>query len=149
MATKNDEDVRLSLQPFLEKGSSPYKERKEEFYTAESSTQPPSLRLIISVSSNVVLLLILAFFLYAWRVDKKPYTDPSKLLPRLFQSILRRFSPNSNAVKVPARDALQWGTRRFMTKIVDNPFAGEPRPELEQAWHELLQSKATLVKQQR
>jgi len=36
---------------------------------------------------------------------------------------------------------MQPETRRFRTKIVDNPFSGEPRPELEQAWHDLLKSE--------
>ncbi len=41
---------------------------------------------------------------------------------------------------VPAREALRWEARYFPTRIVDNPFSGDPRPELDQAWHDLLRS---------
>ncbi|PLB51573.1 hypothetical protein P170DRAFT_352188 [Aspergillus steynii IBT 23096] len=41
---------------------------------------------------------------------------------------------------LPAREGLQWEYRRFPTKIVDNPFAGPPRPEMDDAWHDLLKN---------
>lgn len=40
---------------------------------------------------------------------------------------------------MPARSALQWEVRRLETNIRGNVFVGEPRPELENAWHNLLQ----------
>lgn len=55
--------------------------------------------------------------------------------------LLRSYGDLANSAKVPARNAVEWGTRRFETNIIDNPFSGEPRPELERAWHELLRSK--------
>ena len=41
---------------------------------------------------------------------------------------------------VPAREALRLEARLFATRLVDNPFTGPPRAELDRAWHELLQS---------
>ncbi|KJZ79190.1 hypothetical protein HIM_01341 [Hirsutella minnesotensis 3608] len=41
---------------------------------------------------------------------------------------------------LPAREGLIWEKRKFPTKIVDNPFSGEPRPELDEAWHRLLRN---------
>lgn len=42
---------------------------------------------------------------------------------------------------VPDRQGLKWEYRRFPTNIVNNPFAGPPREEMEQAWHKFLRSK--------
>ncbi|KAI1770222.1 hypothetical protein F4818DRAFT_274284 [Hypoxylon cercidicola] len=39
---------------------------------------------------------------------------------------------------LPSREGLLWEERRFPTNIIDNPFTGEPRPELDEAWHHLL-----------
>ncbi|RAL11827.1 oxidase ustYa family protein [Aspergillus homomorphus CBS 101889] len=44
-----------------------------------------------------------------------------------------------NLPALPYREGLQWEYRRFPTNIDDNPLAGPPRPELERAWHDLLQ----------
>ena len=139
MAFESSERNRLSQEPFLENRGHPYKERGEEFYAAEKSRRP-FYCLIFSLSINAVLLFITAALLYALHVNREANTDPSILLPRRFQSIKK--SPWGSLILsvVPARNALHWGTRKFSTNIVDNPFAGEPRPELEQAWHELLQS---------
>lgn len=41
---------------------------------------------------------------------------------------------------LPSRAGLQWEERKFPTNIVDNPFAGPPRQELDDAWHHLLQN---------
>ncbi|EDN94567.1 hypothetical protein SS1G_10441 [Sclerotinia sclerotiorum 1980 UF-70] len=41
-------------------------------------------------------------------------------------------------MSVSARSAVTWEVRKFETKILGNPFVGEPRPELENAWHNLL-----------
>lgn len=39
----------------------------------------------------------------------------------------------------PANQVLEYEYRRTPPYQVDNPFAGEPRPELDQAWHDLLE----------
>ncbi|KAI0457086.1 hypothetical protein F5B21DRAFT_109479 [Xylaria acuta] len=41
---------------------------------------------------------------------------------------------------LPDRAGLQWEERKFPTNIVDNPFTGNPRDELDQAWHKLLRN---------
>jgi hypothetical protein len=43
---------------------------------------------------------------------------------------------------VPARAALKPELRHFPTRLEQNAFAGSPRPELEEAWHTLLQSQS-------
>lgn len=52
----------------------------------------------------------------------------------------RVLSCASEMLSLPARDAVHWELRPFTTKLVDNAFTGEPRPELEDAWHDLLKS---------
>ncbi|KAF2658526.1 hypothetical protein K491DRAFT_702775 [Lophiostoma macrostomum CBS 122681] len=53
-------------------------------------------------------------------------------------------------LSVPAQEALRPEIRHFPTALNGNPFAGVPRPELDDAWHQLLQndniylSRATL-----
>ncbi|KAI1177096.1 hypothetical protein F4777DRAFT_543731 [Nemania sp. FL0916] len=49
---------------------------------------------------------------------------------------------DNNAVNLPLPDrtALIWSGRKFPTAIEDNPFTGAPRPELDEAWHNLLQN---------
>ncbi|KMQ49091.1 hypothetical protein A7D00_3153 [Trichophyton violaceum] len=42
--------------------------------------------------------------------------------------------------KVPDRQGLKWEYRRFPTNIVNNPFAGPPREDMEQAWHKFLRN---------
>ncbi|KAI1126592.1 hypothetical protein F5Y10DRAFT_266911 [Nemania abortiva] len=42
--------------------------------------------------------------------------------------------------EVPDPNGLIWESRRFPTNIVNNLFAGEPRPELDEAWNHLLQN---------
>ncbi|RYP12050.1 hypothetical protein DL767_011488 [Monosporascus sp. MG133] len=42
-----------------------------------------------------------------------------------------------HAETLPAREGLLWEERRFPTNIVDNPFTGDPRPELDEAWYRL------------
>ncbi|OAA52902.1 hypothetical protein ISF_09180 [Cordyceps fumosorosea ARSEF 2679] len=46
---------------------------------------------------------------------------------------------------LPSREGLVWEERRFPTDIVDNPFTGEPREELDEAWHKLLKNDNILV----
>ncbi|KAM3087046.1 hypothetical protein ACMFMF_000978 [Clarireedia jacksonii] len=47
-------------------------------------------------------------------------------------------SPTTHLLSLPARPAIEWEIRKFETKTRGNPFVGEPRPELEEAWHDLL-----------
>ncbi|KAI0868267.1 hypothetical protein GGS24DRAFT_513592 [Hypoxylon argillaceum] len=57
-------------------------------------------------------------------------------------------NPKSNACLVesskyqplPNREGLRWEYRKFPTNLVNNPFTGNPREELDEAWHELLQN---------
>ena len=46
----------------------------------------------------------------------------------------------SEMLPLPAREAVRWELRPFKIKLIDNPFGGKPRPELEEAWHNLVQS---------
>ncbi|CAJ2504617.1 Uu.00g120110.m01.CDS01 [Anthostomella pinea] len=73
--------------------------------------------LLLLVYSSVYLLLVL-----------------SKLQP----SCLEQSRPANLTRPLPSREGLQWGERKFPTNIVDNPFTGAPRPELDEAWHRLL-----------
>jgi len=38
---------------------------------------------------------------------------------------------------------LEYERRVFRTELDNNSFTGEPRPELDDAWHELLKSKSS------
>ncbi|KAI8627285.1 hypothetical protein F5Y19DRAFT_442345 [Xylariaceae sp. FL1651] len=46
----------------------------------------------------------------------------------------------SQSLSLPSRAGLQWERRKFPTNIVDNPFTGSPREEVDAAWHDLLQN---------
>lgn len=43
-------------------------------------------------------------------------------------------------LKLPAREALRPELKYFRTDITSNPLAGEPRVELDRAWHDLLRN---------
>lgn len=47
---------------------------------------------------------------------------------------------STNSLPLPAREAIKPQLRYFTTDIKTNPFAGTPRPELEDAWHNLLEN---------
>ncbi|RYO87812.1 hypothetical protein DL764_008806 [Monosporascus ibericus] len=47
-------------------------------------------------------------------------------------------SESQHHARLPDREGLLWEERRFPTNIVDNPFTGDPRPQLDEAWHRLL-----------
>lgn len=46
----------------------------------------------------------------------------------------------AHRIKAPAREALEYETQVFYSPVDGNPFAGPPRPELDEAWHHLLRS---------
>ncbi|KAM3513171.1 hypothetical protein MY11210_003196 [Beauveria gryllotalpidicola] len=56
-------------------------------------------------------------------------------------------SKSESHLPLPSREGLIWENRKFPTAIVDNPFTGEPRDELDEAWHELLKIKRMLFKE--
>jgi hypothetical protein len=64
--------------------------------------------------------------------------ESGKLLPRRFFPVAL-VKQLTNAV--PAREALKLELRRFPTELQNNPFAGVPRDELDDAWHDLLRSE--------
>ena len=53
-------------------------------------------------------------------------------------------SCSAGKLQLPAREALIPELRRFNTSLIDNPFAGVPRPELDSAWHDLVKSMVFL-----
>lgn len=40
--------------------------------------------------------------------------------------------------------SIKYERRRFETKIRNNPFAGDPRPELDLTWHGLLEGEVDI-----
>ncbi|KAJ4301949.1 hypothetical protein N0V90_004045 [Kalmusia sp. IMI 367209] len=57
------------------------------------------------------------------------------LLPRT------RPTPRLTTRPAPARGAIQWEKTSFQNALgQENPFKGPPRPELDQAWHDLLEN---------
>lgn len=48
---------------------------------------------------------------------------------------------DSNNREAPAREALKYEKQVFHSYVDGNPFAGPPRPELDEAWHNLLRSE--------
>ncbi|MCJ1327360.1 hypothetical protein MMC10_004029 [Thelotrema lepadinum] len=47
---------------------------------------------------------------------------------------------NWDLLPLPAHEALKPELRTFKTSLIDNPFAGPPRPKLDEAWHNLLKN---------
>ncbi|EGD95293.1 hypothetical protein TESG_02781 [Trichophyton tonsurans CBS 112818] len=63
------------------------------------------------------------------------------ILPRLQRHVLQEGKEgNQPHLPLPDRQGLKWEYRRFPTNIVNNPFAGPPREEMEQAWHKFLRN---------
>ncbi|KAF2163208.1 hypothetical protein M409DRAFT_57512 [Zasmidium cellare ATCC 36951] len=54
--------------------------------------------------------------------------------------VRRSRSLEMNILPLSARDAIELELRPFETKTRDNPFTGDPRPELDKAWHGLLEN---------
>ena len=123
MTTSQNNEKFEAFQPFL-KG----------FGGNCSDEQPPQSPLAIRRKRNVLLLnqcAVLTHFLIltiyslgiwfaAWKWSV--LCRPRELLP------------------LPAREAVHWELRPFTTSLIDNPFAGAPRPELEHTWHNLVSS---------
>jgi hypothetical protein len=82
--------------------------------------------LILVYSAIYVGLLLRTFSI------RPPDADPSVPQPR---------PPH----RLPAREGLIWEERQFPTEITNNAFAGDPRPELDEAWHHLLHNDNILV----
>ena len=53
-----------------------------------------------------------------------------------------------NSIVAPARAILTYQDTEFETSYEGNPFTGDPRPEHEQAWHELIKSRSAELLQQ-
>ena len=47
---------------------------------------------------------------------------------------------DSTSLRLPAQSALQREIRYFPTALRNNAFTGEPRPELDEAWHDLVRN---------
>ncbi|KAM0814058.1 hypothetical protein AB5N19_14060 [Seiridium cardinale] len=52
----------------------------------------------------------------------------------------QRLLQEERLLEIPDYSGLVWEKRRFPTNIVDNPFTGSPRQELDDAWHRLLRN---------
>ena len=50
---------------------------------------------------------------------------------------------HTNPVAAPARESnvIEYETRRLEIKVKDNPFAGDPSPESDKAWHDMFESE--------
>ena len=77
---------------------------------------------------SIHALLIIAYSLTYIFVTRSKFTSPSH---------------PSGILPLPGREAVHWELRPFTTSLVNNPFAGTPRSELDLAWHNLM--KSTLV----
>ncbi|XWX00529.1 hypothetical protein V2A60_008549 [Cordyceps javanica] len=86
-----------------------------------------SLRIPLWVHGLLLSVYTIVFVLLVVHGQPKTTTKPEKHLP------------------LPSRQGLVWEDRKFPTDIVDNPFTGEPREELDEAWHKLLKNDNILV----
>lgn len=55
-------------------------------------------------------------------------------------------SPQDTFPTLRQSGALKWERRLFPTEIYNNPYAGEPSPELDLAWHNLFEGKFLVPK---
>lgn len=79
-------------------------------------------------------------------VESSKYQPRKKTIPhrRSMTLHLRKLDWLRLQTQVPNREGLRWEYRKFPTNLVNNPFTGNPREELDEAWHELLQSRFPL-----
>ncbi|KAL9105817.1 MAG: hypothetical protein Q9227_009073 [Pyrenula ochraceoflavens] len=94
----------------------------EDIATSSQSSRSPSRACLSKVWTVhlIVFILYTGAFLFAMIITINRVQSQNELLP------------------LPAREAIKWETRSFPTRLLDNPFTGDPRPELDQAWHKLL-----------
>lgn len=111
-------------QPFLQNASDdPNEQCLNNSPTVMPGKRGLNLSRAYAVSFHILILVIYSFaFLLAAQHYFASSHCPSEILP------------------LPARKALKWELRPFRTVLVNNPFAGKPRLELEKAWHDLVKS---------
>ncbi|KAK7186853.1 uncharacterized protein CC84DRAFT_1092207 [Paraphaeosphaeria sporulosa] len=62
---------------------------------------------------------------------------------------LRGENCHKSMVYTPAREAIKWEKTSFQNPLgQDNPYKGHPRPELDQAWHDLLENSNIRVSEE-
>ena len=87
----------------------------------------------------IVILYSSIFILIAWKHHAQYFHGPGLIFCMSGKSWLR--NRISQAVAASARSAVEYEKVTFNGSfIIDSPFAGVPRSELDQAWHDLLQS---------
>ena len=113
------------LQPFLNDSSDRLPERE-----SQQVSHRPKPRECQILNRNAISLHVLLIGVYSIVF----------LLATRYQ-LTSRFCA-SEILDLPAREAVHWELRPFTTRLVNNPFSGEPRPELEEAWHGLVRSES-------
>lgn len=95
------------------------------------------LALFLSYSAVLTVIATLNFHNISCNPNDHIYC---KYLPEYKDS---RSLPFAHAATAPAREAITYDAPTLLeTKLHDNPFVGEPRPELDGAWHDLLESRS-------
>ena len=124
MTTNQDIEKLEASQPFLgDSGSNCSDEQQPQSSIPIRRKQNSLFLKRYGVLMHILLIASysIAFWYAGWKW--KLSSRPGELLP------------------LPAREAVHWELRPFTTSLIDNPFTGEPRPELEHAWHNLVSSK--------
>lgn len=140
-------EMEPSAQPFLSKGRDSCDDSIPSYTESFASPESSSHRSCSRLSKPFVLHLL--FFLiytglYVFFLGRPVCTQ--SIVPELVTCMfishgLKPRTSQDNSLPVPARSAVHWEVRPFETKVRGNPFSGGPRPELDHAWHQLLQSE--------
>lgn len=121
-----DESEELNTQPLLSKGdidNLSLEDWKEKY----SSTRLGQSR---SLGPAAWLWTIHAILLLTYTV----------VFALSFRYLTKSTRPNLSHLNLPAESVLHPEIRYFPTALRNNPFTGEPRPELDSAWHDLLRN---------
>ncbi|KAJ1715748.1 hypothetical protein NYO67_2047 [Aspergillus flavus] len=132
---KNSQTELPEETPFLLKGpTSPVVDENSDFGDTDlhSPKKSPCEQCIPWLIHLLVLTVYTTIFMLFW--------DHSQ--PRSCPRADDREFPHTYS---PASEALKWEVRTFQNQLeTSNPYKGPPRPELEEAWHNLLHPSAAI-----
>ena len=140
------QEKNMDKEPLLEAGDQQSHPEETIQKSARSRSNLRCLQLLLCVLALAYAPLVLLYISLYWKVNQgtcnsyNPFPGECSINALLLYE-LTRLSLEALA-KSPA---LQFEYRSFPVNVHENPFAGDPRPELDAAWHDLFEGKSRSV----
>ncbi|MCJ1387406.1 hypothetical protein MMC18_000249 [Xylographa bjoerkii] len=121
----------------------------EEETKSESGSQPKNRqRWVLLLTSHFVLLILNILLFAVWlNYPWKGRLAQDTIICKIKKDYVKKY-PCLTACPAPAVEAIRYESQYFDEKRleeIDSPYVGEPREELDQAWHEHLQNSNVAV----